>query len=208
MKINVFVIGPFQVNTILLWNERTSDAYLVDPGGEHRVVRRFIEKERLNVRAILATHGHVDHVAGVREFQKEMKLPYLIHPAERENVMGAEMAARLFGFRIDGVPTIDGDLTDGQVLPLGDESLTLLHTPGHSEGGLCFLNGTDLICGDTIFAGSVGRTDFPGGDWPTLLNSIRTRILTLPDEVRLIPGHGPNTSVGRERRTNPFLQGD
>ncbi len=205
MQIEAFVVGAFQENTYIVWDEGTQKALIIDPGGENRRILDFIEKKALQVEAIVNTHGHIDHIAGVKELQENLKIPFKLHPADVPLVEQADEAARYFGLSAVGVPVIDGVLSEDTPIQLGETTITILNTPGHSPGGVCFLAGEDVIVGDTLFAMSIGRTDLPGGSYPQLIDSIRKKLLTLDDSVAVHPGHGPSTTIGHERRTNPFL---
>ena len=205
LNIEVFVQGPFQENTCIVWCDETKEAIFVDPGGELYPLERFVEKHGLKPSAIVNTHGHVDHVAGVAELVKKYGIPFRIHKGDEQTVNAFKRSAAFFGLDVDEAPVIDSFIEDGEILRVGACELRVVHTPGHSPGGCCLLAPGLAIVGDTLFAGSVGRTDLPGGDWPTLLRSIREKLLVLPDDVRVVSGHGPDTSIGRERRVNPFI---
>ncbi len=205
MKVELFTVGPFQENTYVLWDEETKKTFIIDPGGENRRVLSYLERNGLSAEAIINTHGHVDHIAGVRELQETLNVPFMIHPDDEIVVKHASESAAFFGMSFEGIPQIDDYLEDGQILTLGKNEIKVLHTPGHSPGGVCFLTGEDVFVGDTLFAMSVGRSDLPGGSHRTLIDSIRTRLLVLDDHFRAHPGHGPGTTIGQERRMNPFL---
>ena len=176
------------------------------PGGEDDRVIAAIEAKKLVVKAVVNTHGHVDHVVGVAALQARYDVPFMVHAADRELVSQAKAYASYFGLRHSGEPRFGDDLQDGQELPLGESTVRVIATPGHTPGGVCLLFGEDLLSGDTLFAQSVGRTDLEGGDSATLMRSIRENLLTLPDATRVHPGHGPRTTIGAERRHNPFLR--
>ncbi|GBC81209.1 Hydroxyacylglutathione hydrolase GloC [bacterium HR10] len=200
-------VGPFWMNTYVVGCARTREAVIIDPGYEPDVILGFLSRHRLVPKYILCTHGHVDHVGAVAEVKAATGAPICLHPEdlflyERMVEWGA-----LFGMRVRPGPTPDHWLSDGEELRVGDHRITALHTPGHTPGGMSFLLGDILFVGDTLFAGSVGRTDLPGGSWSMLLRSITEKLLPLGDHVRVYSGHGPATTLGRERRTNPFLQG-
>lgn len=205
MKLDVFAVGGFQENTYVLSDPSSGEAYIIDPGGENNRILRHLKDNGLTARAIINTHGHIDHIAGVRELQDTLKIPFYIHEDDRMLVEHAEEAAGYFGMRFPGIPRIDGTLTHGQKIPLGKEEIEVRHTPGHSPGGVCFVVGDNVLVGDTLFMMSIGRTDLPGGDYKQLIASIQRELLTLDDAVRVFPGHGPATTIGSERRRNPFL---
>lgn len=205
MNIEMFTVGPFQENTYILWDEAGKEAYIVDPGGENERILAFIDKNELAVKAIINTHGHVDHIAGVNELKEKLGAPFNVHSGEIPVIEASERSANFFGIHFGPTPKVDGILEEGEILKLGATEIKVLHTPGHSPGGICFLADADVIVGDTLFALSIGRTDLPGGSYDQIMNSIKTKLLTLEDSVRVFPGHGPVTTIGHERRMNPFL---
>ena len=205
MILERFEVGPFLENTYVIGDEATGEAYIVDPGGENRRITAFIEKKNLKPLAIICTHGHIDHIAGAAELQKLSGLPLKIHHGDEALVGQAPLAARMFGIPAVEIPQIDGFFEEGDVLKAGSVELRVIHTPGHSMGGVCFLGDGFILAGDTLFQMSIGRTDLPGGSYKTLLASIKEKLLTLPDDTVVYPGHGPSTSIGFERENNPFL---
>lgn len=202
------MVGPLQVNCYLVACEQTAEALVVDPGDQAGDILRALEEDGLQVVKILGTHTHWDHVMAVSEVREASGAPYLIHRAELAGLSQMQARARaMLGVDLPPPPAVDGFLDEGDVVSVGNCSLRVLHTPGHSPGSLSFTDGRSVVlCGDALFAGSIGRTDLPGGDTETLLRSIREKLLTLPDSVHVLPGHGPPTTVGRERAANPFLQ--
>jgi len=210
MRIDSIAVGPFAVNTYLLTDEGTGDALLVDPGDDVRRVQQLVTERGSTVRAILATHGHLAHVAGARELARRLRAPFRIHPEDRFLLAALPERAVLRGLPPIAPPEVAGDLAGGDRIPLGDDELVVLHTPGHSPGSVSLHHARDrtILCGDLLFRGSVGRTDAPGGSRERLLASIRERLLALGDDVTLLPGHGPATTVGEERAGNPFLSGE
>lgn len=205
-------VNPFGENLYILWDEATRDAVVVDPGmmrdAEREMVTRFIEGQQLNVKHILLTHLHIDHITSARWLADKTGADVLGNALDAQ--LGQELPDQVahFHIHVEVEPlTLDRDLVDGDTIPLGDETIHVLHVPGHSPGGLAFYLPESglLISGDTIFNGSVGRTDLWGGDMAQLLNSIREKIYTLPDETVIAPGHGPTTTVADEKRFNPFL---
>lgn len=203
--------GPFMKNGFILACEATREAVYIDPGDEVAGLLAFIREQRLVVRHILLTHAHVDHVAGVAAAKRELGVPVYLH---RDDLFLYERAVEsgvLFGLNVEPQPPIDVFYTPHQVIEFGEYEARPHHTPGHCPGGVCLQvgkkgeAGKDLFVGDTLFAGSIGRTDLPGGDYDTLIASIRTVLFGFGDDAVVYPGHGPNTTIGRERRTNPFL---
>lgn len=183
-------LGPYQANCYILACKETGEGLVIDPGDEVSRIVNEITRNRIELSYILATHGHFDHTGAAQDLKRITKAPVLIHPLDAG---GLGMSP-------------DGGLYDGQQIQVGRYTLTVLHTPGHSPGGVCFSSPGVVFTGDTLFAGSVGRTDFPGGDHQRLISGIFNRILPLGDEVRVYPGHGPASTVGLERTTNPFLR--
>lgn len=184
---------------------------VVDPGGDAPAILWNCKKNGLEPKMLLLTHAHFDHVLGLGELHEATGAPVFLHPADRWLYENAGVQAGLFDMAPPGrLPEVEVWLHDGQILQIGALRIKVMHTPGHSPGSVCFLLESDgvLFSGDTIFAGGVGRTDLWGASHDELIQSIRTRISTLPQETRLIPGHGPESTVGEEMRSNPFLQGE
>jgi glyoxylase-like metal-dependent hydrolase (beta-lactamase superfamily II) len=198
--------GPFAENCYLLADPDTREAVVIDPGDEAELFLARLGSERWTPRAIWLTHGHLDHVTGVARVKQATGVPVLIHPADRKLYHAARHQAALFGLSADAPPEIDGELADGQWLMVGGLRFEVMHTPGHTAGGVTFHGHGVAFVGDALFAGSIGRTDLPGGDTETLARSIRTRLYRLPDETVVYSGHGPETTIGREKRSNPFVR--
>ena len=208
----MMTVNPFGENMYILWDEASREAAVVDPGmmreTEREMVTKFIGDNNLNVKYVLLTHLHVDHITSARWLADQTGAVVCGSVLDAE--LGLELPEQVAHFRINVVVeplTVDRDLVDGETIMLGDETIQVLHVPGHSPGGLAFYlpQSALLISGDTIFYGSVGRTDLWGGDMAQLINSIREKILTLPDETVIASGHGPTTTVADEKRINPFL---
>jgi len=201
------VVGPFAENTYLVGDSASGDALLVDPGGELERVVALREPGGFRVSRIFLTHGHVDHVAGCAEAKARLEAPCQIHRADLDWLKALPEQGEMFGFERLDPPSVEAFHEEGEVVALGEELGRVLHTPGHSRGSCClFFEGARvLIAGDTLFAGSVGRTDLPGGDFAALSRSIREKLFTLGDDVRFYPGHGPSALIGDERRSNPFV---
>ena len=212
MNATMMTVNPFGENMYILWDEVSRDAVVVDPGmmreAEREMVTKFIEGQKLNVIHILLTHMHIDHITSARWLADKTGADVCACALDAQ--LGRELPDQVaqFHLKIESEPlVIDHILSDGDVLPLGEESIQVLHVPGHSPGGLAFYlpQSALLISGDTIFNGSVGRTDLWGGDMAQLINSIREKILPLPDETVIASGHGPTTTIADEKRCNPFL---
>ena len=195
MKVETFVRGPLLNNVYLLWDERSNEAAIIDPGIGSDDLLRNIEDKQLQLRFILNTHRHFDHVDCDEVFRERTGAPIVLHRDD------AAILEEELGIKADML------LAGGEELPLGGLTIRTLHTPGHSAGGMCFLVEDCLFAGDTLFAGSVGRSDFPDSDGALLLKAIAEKILPLPDATRVLPGHGEATTVGAERAHNPFLLG-
>lgn len=204
-------VGPFFKNGFIVGCEVTREAVLIDPGDEVPSLLVFAERNGLTIRHILLTHAHVDHVTGVAAAKRALNVPIHLHRDDLFLYERAVESGALFGLRVEPQPPVDAFYTPGQVITFGTYDVRPHHTPGHCPGGVCLeigktgAAGTDLFVGDTLFAGSIGRTDLPGGDHPVLIASIRTVLFAFGDDAIVYPGHGPNTTIGQERRTNPFL---
>jgi glyoxylase-like metal-dependent hydrolase (beta-lactamase superfamily II) len=205
-----FPVGLLQCNCTVLGCEETRRAVVVDPGDEPERILETLRRHDLTCQAILHTHAHLDHVGGTQALAEATGAQVLLHGGDQFLYDNVEMQARMFGFPIPRTLPVDRHVQDGEALGFGNHRGEILHTPGHTPGSLCLhLPGGAplLLAGDTLFLGSIGRTDLWGGDTDTILRSITERLLTLPDETIVIPGHGPATTILQERRANPFLQG-
>ena len=207
MRLLSFTGGAFQQNGWLALCEATGETLVVDPGAAAPEMCRAIESGGLDVKAIILTHAHLDHVEGVPDIRAITDAPIRLHPADGFLYQAAAGQAAAFGMRVRELPDVDGELAHGDELEFGECSFGVRHAPGHSPGHVVLVSDDDAVAivADVVFAGSIGRTDLPGGDFHQLIQSIREQVLTLSDDTRLLTGHGPETTVGRERRTNPFL---
>jgi hydroxyacylglutathione hydrolase len=205
MIVEHIVVGMFQENSWVLVCERTREAVLVDPGDEAERIADLVDRlDAVPVR-ILNTHAHLDHVGAVADLKEKYGIPFALHEGDRDNLVNLRQHAVLFGMAPPPVPEVDEWIEDGQVFEVGESTLTAIETPGHTEGGVSFHGDGFVMVGDTLFAGSIGRTDLPGGHFPTLRRSIRERLFTLPPETVAYSGHGPDTTIGREKMHNPFV---
>jgi glyoxylase-like metal-dependent hydrolase (beta-lactamase superfamily II) len=205
LEILRFTYGPFAENTYVVVGPSGRRAMVVDPGIGSEPVLDAVRERDLTVELILNTHGHLDHVACNAFFKRATGAPIAIHRADLPFLRNVSRQAALYGLTAEDSPPADIDLVEGGGLAFDGETFDIIHTPGHTPGGVCLRRGDQMLVGDTLFSGSVGRTDLPGGDWETLRASIREKLFTLPDSVLCLPGHEGETTIGRERRTNPFV---
>lgn len=203
MEILSFPVTPFVVNCYVI--KDGGEAIVIDPGEAPPALIKSIQG--CNVRAIVDTHGHCDHCGGNAELVSKTGAELLIHEADLPLLRALESQGKMFGVPMPPSPDPDRFLVEGDVLKVGNLSLTVRHAPGHSPGHIVLVGDGFVVCGDVLFAGSIGRTDLFGGDYQQLLDSIRDKLLTLPDETVVYTGHGPDTTIGEERRSNPFLVG-
>jgi glyoxylase-like metal-dependent hydrolase (beta-lactamase superfamily II) len=201
-------LGPFATNAYVVTCEETLETAVIDVGFDAAEVARRLQAAGFQVRYLLNSHAHYDHIAGMRELQALVGGSYWLHPEDRFLADSVAQQGAAFGLPGALAPDEIHDLTDGQSLPLGRGALEVIHTPGHSPGSVTFRSADMLWVGDVLFAGSIGRTDLPGGSFPVLRRSIRERLFPLGDALRVLPGHGPETTIGQERRTNPFVGDD
>jgi hydroxyacylglutathione hydrolase len=209
MVVEMLTVGPFQENCYVIGDEESGVGALVDPGDEATRIALTVERTGLEIAWIIVTHAHIDHVGAVASLVEEYSCPVLMHEEAEAMLKLAPHQAMMMGLRFGKVPTVDRHVGDDEVLEVGSLRLRSLYTPGHSPGHLAFYAEEQgiVFSGDTLFAGSVGRVDLPGGSMGVLMQSISERLLTLPDETRVLSGHGPETTIGQERMYNPFLRG-
>ena len=212
MPLRTLVTGPFQENSYLVWAEGESAALLIDPGDDPEIIQTAIEEQQLQVALILLTHGHLDHVGAVDAMREQSGAPAVAHPEERELIAWYPESCRLFGLPERPAPTIDRWLLPdasslpeemAKLLPWGP-GIIIHHTPGHTLGGVTYQVGNDLFTGDTLFKESIGRTDLPGGDMPTLAASL-AKLVCLGDDLKVYPGHGESTTIGQEKMNNGYI---
>jgi glyoxylase-like metal-dependent hydrolase (beta-lactamase superfamily II) len=204
----ILSVGPLQCNCSILGDETSREAIVVDPGADIPAIQAILKRHGLTVKQIIITHAHIDHIAGAQQLKRLTGAPILYNQNDLPLVKMMDVQASWLGVAIPQVLPPDASLNDGQTVAVEGISGTVIHTPGHTQGSSCLYlpEHSLLLAGDTLFAGSVGRTDLPGGDTKQLIRSIHDRLLVLPDEVDVVPGHGPNTTIGEERYSNPFIQ--
>lgn len=205
MKIEPIVVGPLQVNCYLLICEETGQAAVIDPGADAESVLQAVKAAECNVTLIINTHGHFDHIGANKRIKEATGADLLIHADDVQLLSQAGLHASVYGLSVEASPLPDRLITEGDQIKVGNLDVSVIHVPGHSPGSVCLQVEKSLIVGDVLFAESIGRTDLPGGDHQLLINGIREKLLVLPDDTVVHPGHGPDTSIGHEKRTNPFV---
>ena len=206
MPIIRYNLGDMDNNTYLIVDEATQEAAIVDPSFESEKLIPEIRKAGYKLRFLLNTHAHFDHIVGNAAFSEAFDIPIALHKDDLKALQALQEQGKRFGLELVASPDPTIFLEEGQIVTLGETEIRVLWTPGHSPGSVTFLLEDVAIVGDVVFEGSIGRTDLPGGSLPTLMASIRERLLTLPDETQVLPGHGEATSIGHERKTNPYLR--
>lgn len=205
MKIKEYVVGPLENNVFLIIDENTKESLLIDPGIESDYILNDINKENLNLKYIINTHSHFDHAHNNVFFKEKTKAKLLIHKDELMILKTMGQQAMVWGMKVPKSAEPDKLLEEGDIIEIGNIKLKVIHTPGHTPGGISLIVDKIAFVGDTIFAGSIGRTDFPGGSFDTLISSIKNKLFILPDDTLLYTGHGPKTTIGEEKKYNPFL---
>lgn len=207
MILETIVVGALGVNCILIGCKETRQAVVVDPGDEAERILDAVDGHKLDLIAIINTHGHFDHVGANKQLKQTLNVPIYIHPADAALLERVAVTANMYGLSGENSPQPDQNLEHGQTIKVGNLSMQVIHTPGHTPGCCCLYLEQEqlLISGDTLFADGVGRTDLPGGSTVQLVDSIKTRLFTLPDGVQVYPGHGPATSIGHEKKHNPYV---
>lgn len=205
LEVKMLVVGPLEANCFLIYSQDTKETVVVDPGADPQKIQQEIADNGLKPILIVNTHGHVDHIAANGAIKKIYQIPIAIHSADAHMLEdpNANLSNAIASETIS--PPADRLLQDGDSIPIGNEEIRVVHTPGHSPGGISLLFAGTVLPGDVLFKASVGRTDLPGSDFAALMNSIQAKLETLGDETVVYPGHGPKTTIGEEKRTNPFL---
>lgn len=205
----ILPVGLLQCNCSIFGDETTREAIVIDPGAEIDRIIAVLDKHQLTVNAIVITHGHIDHVAGAQKLHRVTGAPVYLNERDREQLAALDVQADWLGVDQPEAPEIDIPATDGMALKIGASEFQIIETPGHTRGSICLFvpKQGKLVAGDTLFRSSIGRTDLPGGDSRRILESIKTRLLDLPEETVVVPGHGAITTIGTEKERNPFLRG-
>ena len=202
MIIKKIVVGGMKANCYVVGDAKTKEVFIIDPGGDYQKIKTLIEKNGYKVKSVINTHGHIDHISA----NKYLHMPVWIHKSDAEFLEDSNKnLSSLMGFNLKS-PAPARLLAEGEVLKVGDISLEVIHTPGHTPGSICLRSNGVLFTGDTLFYAGIGRTDFPGGDHQSLIKGVRSKIFSLDGNLRIYPGHGPASTIARERKTNPFFQ--
>jgi hydroxyacylglutathione hydrolase len=205
----ILPVGPLQCNCSIIGDETTHQAMVIDPGDDIEDVLAIIRQNKLEVKQIIITHAHIDHVGGAMKLRAATGAPILLNQNDYALLKLLDVQATWLGMEAPADVTIEASIADGESLQAGSLKANVIHTPGHTEGSVCLYFPAEklLIAGDTLFARSIGRTDLPGGSFEKIIRSLKNRVMALPDETVVIPGHGPRTTIGEEREENPFLKG-
>jgi len=203
-----FPVGPLLCNCTILGDEASGEAMVIDPGDNIPQILSILQRHKLTLKQIVVTHGHIDHIGGAARLKRSTGAPVLLNQNDLPQLKMMDVQAAWIGAPTPEILPPDASADEGMTVGIPGHTATILHTPGHTQGSICLHFAPDslLLAGDTLFAGSIGRTDLPGGDPKQILRSLHDRLLTLPDATRVIPGHGPETTIGEERDSNPFLQ--
>jgi len=205
VQVKQLVVGPFATNCYIVYGMTSRQGVVIDPGGDAKVIFDFLLDNQVKPLAIFLTHGHIDHLLALPELIKQFDMGIYAHVAEQAMLAEVGLQAQMFGLKDVQQPQVNHWLQDNDQINLDGLKFGVLHTPGHSPGGCCFQLPTAIFVGDTLFAASIGRTDLPGGNYRTLIQSIQNRLMVLPDDTVVYPGHGETTTIGEERNYNPFL---
>ncbi len=204
----IIAVGPLQCNCSVIGDETTHEGMVIDPGDDIANILALIQKHNLKVKQIVITHAHIDHIGGAMKLRAATGAPILLNQNDQALVKMMDIQAGWIGVASPGLIQIDQSVSDADTVTAGKLIGNVMHTPGHTEGSICLYFPAEhkLIAGDTLFAGSIGRTDLPGGSFPKIISSLQEKVMALPDETIVVPGHGPLTTIGQERAENPFLQ--
>jgi hydroxyacylglutathione hydrolase len=209
MIVKALVVGPFESNCFIIGSETTREGLIIDPGADAPNILNTVRGLRLSIALIVATHNHIDHIGALRSVKDATGAKYAVHEADTREAMPmifGRMMGLMLGSSLRATPKPDRLLKDGDLIEIGDLKFEVLHTPGHTPGGISLLGDGVVFSGDTLFNSGIGRTDLSGGDYGKLMDSIMTRLMVLPDSTIVYPGHGPETTIGAERKWNPFLR--
>jgi glyoxylase-like metal-dependent hydrolase (beta-lactamase superfamily II) len=206
LRVERLVVGPLFSNCYIVWDDKLKEGAIIDPGEDAHLILKRVMEIGLKIKYILATHGHFDHVAAVAPLKREIEAKFLAHKDDFFFIEGGRESALRWGFEIEQPPKPDGFIEDGDIINIGGFQLRVLHTPGHSPGGVSYLHEGMVFGGDTLFHGNIGRTDFRMGSFEELKRSIKM-LYKLPDDTIVYTGHGPFTTIGEEKRFNPFVRG-
>lgn len=206
VKYETIVVGAIQTNCYLVYCEDTLECAIVDPGAEPEKIIRLVTEKGLKPGVLINTHGHVDHIGANKDIIEKYQIPLLIHPSDSPMLNCVQQSELSLFLGAKDSPPADRFMKDGEKIDVGNCSLKVIHTPGHSPGSVCLLGDDFLLSGDLLFYAGVGRTDLPGSSWEELESSLRNKILILPDEIIVLPGHGPHTSIKQEKHSNPFIR--
>jgi hydroxyacylglutathione hydrolase len=208
MIVKELVVGPFASNCFIVGSEPTKEGMIIDPGADAKAILQAVRDRGLTIKLIVATHNHLDHVGGLAQVKEATQAKYAVHQLDAESMVPSvfgRMVGGMMGGSFKASPKPDVMLQEGDVIQVGDLSFDVLHTPGHTPGGISLYGHGVVFSGDTLFNFGIGRTDMAGGDYGQLMDSILTKLLSLPNETKVYPGHGPSTTIGQERKRNPFL---
>lgn len=205
MILECMVAGPLEVGCFIVGCEKSKEVVIIDPGGNSDNIMQKLKSNGFKPVYILATHGHFDHIGGVAELQKIIDCKFLLNKNDLDLVEHIPEQALFFGFNVSDIPKVDGGLDQDDIIKVGDVEIKVIETPGHTPGSVSLLTNNSIFVGDTVFQGSIGRTDLPGGSYETLINSVKEKLFVLDDSTVLYPGHGPSTTLLHEKKYNPFL---